>query len=131
MSKEEIIILMNDITKEALDIDDSVDSEVSLVKAYDAESLDIIDLLFKTGKKVGVPLSMKEVRESLRGELSEDEFIDEDGFISKKGLNHLDIIFGNSTLRDFTDKIKTKDLVSLLNIEYISELFSKKLKDQK
>ena len=55
MKKEEIFEVLKNVAEDALDVDpEEVEMSSKLIGDLDAESLDIIDLLFKAGKKIGV-----------------------------------------------------------------------------
>ena len=112
-----------------MDVDpEEVEMSSKLIGDLDAESLDIIDLLFKAGKKIGVKLSMKEVQESIRGGLSEDDFFDDEGFVSVDGMKVLNNQFPNIS-QDLPEKIRTKDLLKLLDMGYLVELFYTKVSE--
>lgn len=129
MKKEEIFEVLKNVAEDALDVE-SEDVELSskLIDDLDAESLDIIDLLFKSGKEINVKISMKEVQESIRGGLSEDEFFDDEGFVSEAGIKILSEKFPNLS-QDFPNKIRSKDLLKLLDVEYLVDLFYTKVSE--
>ena len=129
MKKEEIFEVLKNVAEDALDVDpEEVEMSSKLIGDLDAESLDIIDLLFKAGKKIGVKLSMKEVQESIRGGLSEDAFFDDEGFVSVDGMKVLNNQFPNIS-QDLPEKIRTKDLLKLLDMGYLVELFYTKVSE--
>ena len=129
MKKEEIFEVLKNVAEDALDVDpEEVEMSSKLIGDLDAESLDIIDLLFKAGKKIGVKLSMKEVQESIRGGLSEDDFFDDEGFVSVEGMKVLNNQFPNIS-QDLPEKIRTKDLLKLLDMGYLVELFYTKVSE--
>ncbi|WP_183139992.1 acyl carrier protein [Streptococcus salivarius] len=129
MKKEEIFEVLKNVAEDALDVDpEEVEMSSKLIGDLDAESLDIIDLLFKAGKKIGVKLSMKEVQESIRGGLSEDDFFDDEGFVSVDGMKVLNNQFPNIS-QDLPEKIRTKDLLKLLDMGYLVELFYTKVSE--
>ena len=127
--KKEIFEVLKNVAEDALDVE-SEDVELSskLIDDLDAESLDIIDLLFKSGKEINVKISMKEVQESIRGGLSEDEFFDDEGFVSEAGIKILSEKFPNLS-QDFPNKIRSKDLLKLLDVEYLVDLFYTKVSE--
>ena len=59
MKKEEIFEVLKSVAEDALDVEsDEIEMSSKLIEDLDAESLDIIDLLFKVGKEIDVKLSM-------------------------------------------------------------------------
>lgn len=106
---------------------EEVTLNAKLLDDLEAESLDIIDLLFKAGKKLGVKVSMKELQASFRGEVPAEEFINEQGVVSEKGKDQLVTLFGKEAVESFGGEINSKDLLKLLDIKYVVSLFEAKL----
>ena len=106
---------------------EDITMDARLVEDLEAESLDIIDLLFKAGKQLGVKISMKELQESFRGEIPEERFINEQGSVSEEGKRQLDYLFGEEAVGAFEGEINSKDLLKLLDVKYIVALFEGKL----
>ena len=129
MKKEEIFEVLKSVAEDALDVEsDEIEMSSKLIEDLDAESLDIIDLLFKVGKEIDVKLSMKEVQESIRGGLSEDEFFDYEGFVSEAGMSILNQKFPEFS-KDLSVQVRTKDLLKLLDVSYLVDLFYEKVSE--
>ena len=61
MKKEEIFEVIKSVAEDALDVEsDEIEMSSKLIEDLDAESLDIIDLLFKVGKEIDVKLTNKQ-----------------------------------------------------------------------
>lgn len=126
MSK--VFDVVKDATVEAVGVEsEEVTMDAKLVEDLEAESLDIIDLLFKAGKKLGVKISMKELQASFRGEIPQEEFINEQGVVSEQGKAQLVELFGEDAISTFGGEINSKDLLKLLDVKYLVSLFEKKL----
>ena len=129
MKKEAIFEVIKSVAEDALDVEsDEIEMSSKLIEDLDAESLDIIDLLFKVGKEIDVKLSMKEVQESIRGGLSEDEFFDDEGFVSEAGMSILNQKFPEFS-KDLSVQVRTKDLLKLLDVSYLVDLFYEKVSE--
>ena len=129
MKKEEIFEVIKSVAEDALDVEsDEIEMSSKLIEDLDAESLDIIDLLFKVGKEIDVKLSMKEVQESIRGGLSEDAFFDDEGFVSEAGMSILNQKFPEFS-KDLSVQVRTKDLLKLLDVSYLVDLFYEKVSE--
>ena len=129
MKKEEIFEVLKSVAEDALDVEsDEIEMSSKLIEDLDAESLDIIDLLFKVGKEIDVKLSMKEVQESIRGGLSEDEFFDDEGFVSEAGMSIFTQKFPEFS-KDLSVQVRTKDLLKLLDVSYLVDLFYEKVSE--
>jgi acyl carrier protein len=127
MNQEKVFEAIRKAAVQAIDVDEEeVQMESRLIDDLEAESLDIIDLLFKTGKELGVKISMKEVQESIRDGIDENVFFNDEGIVSEEGIIKLKEKFGDDVVQDFSNEIKTKDLLKLLDIQYLVKLFVKK-----
>ena len=127
MNRDDILKAVKEAIVESIDVEMNEISETStLIGDLDAESLDIIDLLFKTGKQLGKKVSMKELQSTIRGEISEEEFIDESGAVSEKGVKHLRHLFGER-VDDFPQGLTSKDMLKLLDVNYIVTVFEERL----
>ncbi|AVH22696.1 acyl carrier protein [Nocardia cyriacigeorgica] len=75
---------------EAVGIDvDEAEPDATVLGELGAESIDLLDILFRIERKVGVKIQAAEIAELLQGELSDEEFEDADGRITPAGREQL------------------------------------------
>lgn len=105
-------IILNSIQR-TLDISiGKEDLEKKLSDDLGADSIDILDILFSVGRETGVQLRLTDIGRYVRGDLTENQFQDENGFINNDGLKQLKNLFPNLTLN------------SKIQVQYIFELLS-------
>lgn len=74
----------------ALGLDeDEVTPQATLLGDLGAESLDMLDMLFRIEKRAGVKLTMADITGQLQGELTNEQFITPEGYVSSAGLEQL------------------------------------------
>ncbi|MBF6451847.1 acyl carrier protein [Nocardia cyriacigeorgica] len=68
---------------------DEAEPDATVLGELGAESIDLLDILFRIERKVGVKIQAAEIAELLQGELSDEEFEDADGRITPAGRAQL------------------------------------------
>jgi acyl carrier protein len=109
----------------ALD-DDEVTPDSTLMDDLGAESIDLLDILFRIEKSTGVKIEASDLGDYIQGGISDDEFSDENEVISEKGAAHLatvmpqldaseiagtlkaDEVMGNFTVQNLVDMVKAR-----------------------
>ena len=119
MLDERLKGVIRTVVAEVLEMEPSeIEDDVSLIAEYDAESLDILDVLYKVSKQEEKKVTMQMIYEDFRGGLTMEEFIDEAGFISEEGIEKMKISLDRDDLTCGT--IQAKDLYSFITINYIT-----------
>lgn len=110
MEKNELFELVKKTVAEVLEVEESdITVDTKPVVDLEAESLDLLDVLFKLSKITGKKVTMQVIQKDVRGGLTEDEFIDDDGYITIDGINQIKKAIGIDSLG--TDKITSKDVL--------------------
>lgn len=110
------------IVAEVLEVDaDSFDQDTSLIKELEAESLDLLDILFKLSKATGVKVSMQDIQNDVRGGLEEEQFLNEEGFITEEGINKIRIAFADDSID--LEEATSKDVLKLITVKYILKFY--------
>src|SRR5207245_1297113 len=80
---------VHEAVQEALALDeDEVTSESTLMDDLEAESIDLLDILFRIEKSTGVKIEAADLGEYIQGGLTDDEF-GEGGIVNAVGLEQL------------------------------------------
>lgn len=111
-----------EIVAEVLEVDiNSFDENTSLINNLEAESLDLLDILFKLSKATGIKVSMQDIQNDVRGGLEEEQFLNEEGYITELGIENIRKAFGDDSieLKDST----SKDVLKLITIKYILKFY--------
>jgi acyl carrier protein len=123
MEKEEIFEVVKKGLVEILGVDeDAVNMDSSFYDDLGAESLDLIDLFFRIEKKINMRISMNEVRKVLQGDLSEEEFFDENGIVTPAGLEHLQKLLSDSNLEEIAEELDQLKIFSLFTVQHLVDI---------
>src|SRR6266545_5806924 len=85
---------LNDAVREAVAAalgleEDEVTAEATLMDDLGAESIDLLDILFRIERSTGVKIKASDLGEHIQGGIPDEEFGDEGGSVSEKGLEQL------------------------------------------
>jgi acyl carrier protein len=69
--------------------EDEAAPDATLMDDLGAESIDLLDILFRIERSTGVKIQASDLSEYIQGGIPDDEFSDENEIISEKGLEQL------------------------------------------
>lgn len=115
-SKEAIFIATQSAIVDALGVsEDEVVLEATLLGDLGAESIDLLDILFRIERKLGVKIKSSDLAAYVQGGIPDEEFADEHGIITAVGL---------AQLQKVMPQIDSDELVGRLEVEKILDLFT-------
>lgn len=127
MEKGEIFEAVKKGLVEVLGVEeDDVTMYSSFYDDLGAESLDLLDLFFRIEKETNIRISMSEVRKVLQGNLSEEEFFDENGIVTPAGLGHLQKLLPDSNLEEIAEELDQLKLFSLFTVHHLVDIIADK-----
>lgn len=122
MESMDLFDMVQSTVAEVLDVEkEEINEGTRPVVDLDAESLDLLDILFKLSRLTGKKITMQVIQKDVRGGLTEDEFIDEDGYITQEGVKKIKAAMGNDNIQ--TENITSKEVLKLIDIKYIMKIF--------
>lgn len=107
----------------ALD-DDEVTPEATLMDELGAESIDLLDILFRIEKSTGVKIEASDLGDYIQGGISDDEFSDEDQVISEVGAGQLHKVMPQTDPADLAGKLKADEVMTLFTVQNLVEMVS-------
>ena len=127
MEKEKIFEVVKEGLVEVLGIDEGdVTIDSSFYDDLGAESLDLIDLFFRIEKEINIRITMSEVQRVFQGDLSEEEFFDENGIATPAGLEHLQKLLPDSNLTEIAEELDQLKLFSLFTVGHLVDIIADK-----
>ncbi len=127
MEKEEIFEVVKEGLVEVLGVDeDNVTMDSSFYDDLGAESLDMLDLFFRIEKETNIRISRSEVQKVLQGDLSEEEFFDENGIVTPAGLEHVQKLLPDSNLTEIAEELDQLKLFSLFTVRHLVDIVGDK-----
>lgn len=122
MENMELFDMVQTTVAEVLDVEKEEISEGTRpVVDLEAESLDLLDILFKLSRQTGKKVTMQVIQKDVRGGLTEDEFINEEGYITNAGVEKIKAAMGNDNIQ--AENITSKEVLKLIDIKYIMKIF--------
>ncbi|MFC1861059.1 acyl carrier protein [Chloroflexota bacterium] len=127
MDKEEIFEEVKNSLIEELGVDnDDVKIDASFYDDLGIESIDLLKLFFSLETKLSIRITIKEVQSLLQGNLSEDEFFDENGLVTKAALEHIQKIFPEYNLEELAGELDQLKLFSLFTVRHLVNIIAEK-----
>ena len=105
----------------ALD-DDEVTPESTLMDDLGAESIDLLDILFRIEKSTGVKIEASDLGDYMQGGISDDEFSDDDEIITEKGAQHLKTVMPQVDPGELAGSLKAEEVITLFTVENLSQM---------
>jgi acyl carrier protein len=107
----------------ALD-DDEVTPEATLMDELGAESIDLLDILFRIEKSTGVKIEASDLGDYIQGGIPDDEFSDENEVISETGAQQLHKVMPQTDPADLAGKLKADEVMTLFTVQNLVEMVS-------
>ena len=105
----------------ALD-DDEVTPESTLMDDLGAESIDLLDILFRIEKSTGVKIEASDLGDYMQGGIPDEEFSDENEIITEKGAQHLKTVMPQVDPDDLAGSLKAEEVITLFTVENLSQM---------
>ena len=105
----------------ALD-DDEVTPESTLMDDLGAESIDLLDILFRIEKSTGVKIEASDLGDYMQGGIPDDEFSDENETITEKGAQHLKTVMPQVDPGELAGSLKAEEVITLFTVENLSQM---------
>ena len=113
MAKPEIESAVQEAVVGALGVgEDEVTPDATLMDDLGAESIDLLDILFRIERSTGVKIQASDLGDYIQGGISEEEFGDGEGMVSRKGLEHLATVMPQIDPDEFEGKLEAEQVIS-------------------
>ena len=115
---------VRDCVAEALALDlDEISPESTLLDELGAESIDLLDILFRIDRATGVKIQSDELASYVQGGIPDEEFGDEDAdVITPQGMEQLKKVMPQIAEKDLDDKLSPEDVMSHFTVANLTEL---------
>ncbi|GLU85899.1 acyl carrier protein [Kocuria sp. NBRC 114282] len=115
---------VRDCVAEALALDlDEISPESTLLDELGAESIDLLDILFRIDRATGVKIQSDELASYVQGGIPDEEFGDEDAdVITPKGMEQLKKVMPQIAEKDLDGKLSPEDVMSHFTVANLTEL---------
>jgi len=121
MSDIEAIVTEAVVEALALD-DDEATLDATLMDDLGAESIDLLDVLFRIQKATGVKIEASHLGDHIQGGIPDDEFSDENDIITAKGAAHLHRVMPQVDPAEIEGTLPAEEVMSLFTIQNLVDM---------
>jgi len=112
---------------DALGIDiEEVVPEATVLGDLEAESIDLLDVLFRIEKASDVKLKVSDMAELLQGGIPDEEFADENDIINEVGLAQLKKSLPQIDIEELAGKLTADEVLSLFTVQNLTDLVTER-----
>ena len=120
---------IRNVVAEALAVDpDDIKHETNLLRDLGAESIDLLDVIFRLEKEFDIRLPRGEIERRTRGTMTDAEFI-QDGCLSAAALAQLRTVMPEVPASEFAPGLRLRDLPQLMTVASLERIVSEQLLD--
>jgi acyl carrier protein len=117
-----------DAVAEAVGVDtDEVTPDATLLDDLGAESIDLLDILFRLERALSVKISAGELAGYVQGGIPDDEFGDENEIITAQGLAQLSRVMPQIDATALAGKLQADEVMGLFTVANLATLVQQRL----
>jgi acyl carrier protein len=113
--KEAVVVAL------ALD-EDEVTPDSTLMDDLGAESIDLLDILFRIQKSTGVKIEASDLGDYMQGGISDDEFSDDDQVITAVGAAQLHKVMPQTDPAEIEGKLNADEVMTLFTVQNLVDM---------
>jgi acyl carrier protein len=122
-SREEIHTAVQEAVVDALGVsEDEVTPDATLLGDLGAESIDLLDILFRLERKVGVKIQAADLSAHVQGGIPDEEFGDDQGKITPKGMAQLKKVMPQIDADELAGKLEAEKVMNLFTVQNLEEM---------
>jgi acyl carrier protein len=116
--------MVKEVLVEALGVDEEeVTPEATLLGDLGAESIDLLDILFRLERKSGIKFQAADIAARIQGGIPDEEFGDEQGFVSAVGLAQLKKVMPQIDTEALAGRLEARDVLGLFTVDNLVEMY--------
>ncbi|GAA3010420.1 acyl carrier protein [Streptomyces sp. KhCrAH-43] len=114
---------------DALGIDeDEAVPEATLLGELGAESIDLLDILFRLERTTKVKITVADIADLLQGGIPDEEFGDENEVVNDTGLTHLEKVLPQFDRAQLTEPLTAEGVLGLFTVQNLTDLLTERAK---
>jgi len=125
MTETEMYEAVKEAIVGALGVDeDEVTPDAKIFDDLGAESIDLLDVLFRIERSTGVKIAASDIGEHIQGGIPEEEFGTEEGVVSEKGLAQLKKVMPQIDTNALAGNLRAEQVIGLFTVQNLADLVS-------
>jgi acyl carrier protein len=106
--------------------DDEVTPDATLMNDLGAESIDLLDILFRIERSTSVKIQASDLGEHIQGGIPDDEFSDENEVITDKGFEQLKTVMPQIDPDELRGKLKAEEVINHFTVQNLADLVTQR-----
>lgn len=102
--------------------EDEATPDATLMDDLGAESIDLLDILFRIERSTGVKIQASDLGEYIQGGIPDDEFGDENGIVSEKGLEQLKKVMPQIDADELRGTLEAEKVITLFTVGNLADM---------
>lgn len=128
MAQEDISSAVRTAVVDALGVDDDeVTPEATLLGDLGAESIDLLDILFRLERKLGVKIQAADLAAHVQGGIPDEEFGDANGIVTAKGMAQLKKVMPQIDENALAGKLEAEKVMSLFSVKNLEDMVAERV----
>lgn len=123
VTRHQVTEAVRDALVDALGVEeDEVTPGATLMGDLEAESIDLLDILFRLERSLGIKITAAELAEHVQGGISEEEFGTPEGVVSDVGLAQLATVMPQIDVEALRGKLPAEEVMQLFTVDNLVDL---------
>jgi acyl carrier protein len=123
MTEEETLTAVRDAVCDALGLEaDEVTPSSTITGELGAESIDLLDILFRIERLTGTRIQAGDLASHIQGGMSDEEFGTDDDMVSEAGLQQLKTVMPQLDIEALAGKLPAEEVISRLSVENLAAI---------
>jgi acyl carrier protein len=106
--------------------EDEASPDATLMDDLGAESIDLLDILFRIEKSTGVKIQASDLGDYMQGGIPDDEFSDSNEMITEKGLEHLKTVMPQIDTAALAGNLNANDVIKLFTVSNLGDMVARR-----
>ncbi|MER5732896.1 acyl carrier protein [Streptomyces sp. NPDC059917] len=112
---------------DALGIDEAeAVPEATLLGQLGAESIDLLDILFRVERATKVKITVADIANLLQGGIPDEEFGDENEVVNDTGLTHLEKVLPQFNRSQLSEPLTAEGVLGLFTVQNLTDLLTER-----
>src|SRR3954453_912283 len=126
MADQDYLPAVQDAVANALGVDeDEATPDATLMDDLGAESIDLLDILFRIERSTGVKIQASDLGDEIQGGISDEEFGAGEN-VSAKGLAHLSTVMPQIDPDEYADKLPAEEVIMHFTVQNLSDMVARR-----
>jgi acyl carrier protein len=127
ITRDEINSAVQEAVVGALGVsEDEVMPNATLLGELGAESIDLLDILFRLERKLGVKIQASDLAAYVQGGIPDEQFGDENEMITPAGLAQLKKVMPQINTEELAGKLPADKVMSLFTVQNLAEMVAQR-----